>query len=381
MRLEPTTPVAAEAADAAKQKQIILAVHELLVRQLTGMHGESLKVERPDCVVEGNHGYEFDDADSRCTAMVTPCNERAAAVVVTARLGRLYREFRRAVRWLAVNRAGNSVGLCYRDEFAARRELWLASNRVTLPDDEQGIREMLLDVRSELTHALVGLNCHFSHLVSGARLAATEEFIEREQSKGMAAILACPRGFVDALEADPDLLQHVGLSLAIQAAGWVCDWQKQLKWIDQALASDGDARPGAEERIALLGCKLGALARLSRHEECLALADQLENESDQSQEENLAAARCHALYGLGRYDDLLETVRSATLDGNPRVWFWRSVAHAQLGHVEEALEHFNTYESKIGTDIVARKQLEKVLPPQEPPKPEDPPGPDLEIKL
>lgn len=368
-----------ENADAVKQT--ILAVHELVVRQLSEMHGETLRVNDANQFVEGNSSYTFLDAGSRCYCCVVPLNERAAAVSITVQIGRLYTGYRRALRWLASNRESNSVAFCYRDDLGARRELWVSSNRVTLPGDDKGIHEMLLDVRAELLRVRVGLGCYFPQLVGGAHLASMEEYAEKEKSEGMAAILAWPRGLLDAVEKDPELAGRVGLPLLIDVTSWLCEWEKHLQWIDRALAGESDGAPTPGERRDLLGHKVCALARLNRYEECLRLVEQLEAETDGSQLGNLTTIRCFALNGLGRHEDILETLRSATFDENPRVWFWRSIALARLGQIDEAVKAFMEYESKLGPDIIGRKELRRALPPEEAPKKEEGSEPELEIKL
>jgi tetratricopeptide (TPR) repeat protein len=379
MKDEQASSATDEKPDAVKQT--ILAVHELLARQLAERHGESLRVESADQYVKGNTAYRYDDTGFRCIASVVPMSERAAAISVTVRLGRLYQGYLRALRWLATNRAGNSVGLCFREEFSVSRELWVATNRVTFPDDEKGIREVLFDVGSEVIRLRIALGCYFPQLVHGSRIASIEEYIEREKSEGMAAILACPRGFLEAVEQDPDLIQRAGLPLVIDVTGWVCDWEKQLHWIDLALNADGDAKPTAEGRQALQVERMNALARSHRYEESLRLADQVEKDLDEAEQRSVATVRCYALYALGRYDEMLETLRSATLDANARVWFWRSLAHARLCQLEEATRAFLEYESKLGPDIIGREQLRKALPPEETPKKDDTPAQELEIKL
>jgi tetratricopeptide (TPR) repeat protein len=376
---QPSLVDDSDKADAAKQ--VTLRLHELLARVLAEQYGESLCVDAADWDIEGNVRYSFEEMGFQCFAVATVLNDRAGAVAVTVRLGRLYKGYPQALRWLASNRAGNTVGLYFDEQTRNRRELWVSSHRVTFADDEQGLRELLLDVKSELLRLQIGLGCHFPQLLNGVYLAALEEHIRTEKNQAVAAILACPKGFVDAVEQDSSILERTGLGLAVDAAYWVCDWEKRLKWLELALDGDKGKTCTPEEREAALGAKLVTLAWLSRHEECLRLADQFEQEFRPPQAGALATLRCHALYGLGRYDDLLESVRSATFDETPRVWFWRSLALARLGQVMEAADAFLNYERKLGTDIIGRRELKKALPPEQPPKKDESPEPGLEIKL
>lgn len=129
------------------QASVTKRVHDGLVHALGTMHGETLKVQEAVEPAEGLVLYALDDGGYHCEAAVYPLNERAATICVTARLGRLYVGYRKALRWLACNRAGNSVGVSVNASTVSCQELRVYTNRVTLPDDADGIRETLLDVR------------------------------------------------------------------------------------------------------------------------------------------------------------------------------------------------------------------------------------------
>lgn len=355
--------------EAEPAKQIVLRLHDLLVRELIERYGESLRVEEADCGFEGNTRYVFDERGFRCTAEANGLNDQAGSIEISIRLGRLYKGYSQALRWLVCNRDGNSVAFSCNEGTHQRHELWVAANRVTLPDDQQGIREMLADLRVELTRLNLSLGCLFPQMVEGAALAYFEEGIREEamqpeQPQSMVAILSNPQSLIDVAEADPDFMaQH--WYMVITVAGWLNHWDKQLDWIDFVLNANGDNQPTPEQKLTLLGMKLGALFWLRRYEECLLLADQSEKDLVEAQRISLGTVRGGALYGLGRSEEVLEALRSATFDGNPRAWYWRSLAHARLGQQEEAVKAFVMYERGIGPDIIGRKKLRDGLPPED----------------
>ena len=71
---------------------------------------------------------------------------------------------------------------------------------------------------------------------------------------------------------------------------------------------------------------------------------------------------------MNQFDELLDTVRSAEWDSNPRVNYWRAMALAKLGEIERAVETFCQYESAVGTDIFGRKKLREGLPTSDDPR-------------
>src|ERR1043166_53682 len=151
--------------------KVVKNVHDLLVRELAERYADTLKVRTATDPEMGRIAYQFTDVNYECFARVSPLNDRAALVTIFVDLGRLYVGYRRSLKWLRMNRAGNSVGLFESEQTVSNKELHLISNRVTLLGDLQGIKEMLSDVHRELNKMLDAFEPYFQQLLRGARLA------------------------------------------------------------------------------------------------------------------------------------------------------------------------------------------------------------------
>jgi len=96
------------------KKKLKLEVDKAVAKTMLGVFKEHLGADFAP-VAGGRDGarklWEFPLGNSHCRVAVMRCTERAAGVNVGVRLGRLHSGYRRALRWLAQNRAGNSVGL------------------------------------------------------------------------------------------------------------------------------------------------------------------------------------------------------------------------------------------------------------------------------
>jgi tetratricopeptide (TPR) repeat protein len=343
------------------QESITKRVHNGLVHALGTMHGETLKVLESVEPGEGLVQYAFDDVVYHCEAAVYPLNERAATFRVSARLGRLYVGYRKALRWLACNRAGNSVGISVEESALYRRELWVCTNRVTLPDDADGIRETLLDVRGELERLRIGLGSWFPQMLDGSDLSRLEEHARKEANNGLGAILNSPKGYGQWLMDNPDSAQESDPGLVVEVMGWLERWEEQLVWLDRSWESCPGAERTDRKKAIVLFRKAKALLRLERAQEALALADEIRKLVDEEEWTQLGILTASTLYQLGRHEDVLETLQSARFDTNPRAWFWRSVAHTRLGQEHEMGAAYMRYEEGIGVDIHARRMLSKFL--------------------
>lgn len=345
------------------QFKTVKQVHEILVAALAELHGcDELKVGEAPQPEAGIVDYNFNDLGYRCTARVAPLSDRGATVVVHVRLGRFYVGYRRALRWLACNRAGNSVGVTIWEPAIANRELCVCSNRVTMPGDKDGVRETLMDVHVELQRLAASLEPWFPQIVEGSKLAEWEE----QRDEFALAILASPQQFLTTVKKDPELSAKVDPGIVVAVALWLERYDMMLEWACRALEDTAEMDKNLERKIHFMSQRMIALSRLACAEESLAVLDQLENISPEIGG-GAVTHRMGNLYKLQRYDEVLEAARSGLHDGNPRVWFWRSLAHARMGNVDASKEAYSEYETKIGTDIIGRKQLAAVLPEEKDP--------------
>jgi hypothetical protein len=337
------------------------AVHDVLVAALADVHGETLRVGEAPAPALGLVQYIFDDCDCRCEALAGPLHGRAASVCITARIGRLYTGYRRALRWLACNRAGNSAAILVGEAQLGRGELWVSSTRVTLPGDAGGVREALLDFRDELQRLNIGLGAWFPQMVNGATLAGMEEQAARERDEMLIAMLAEPAELLKAVENDAELAATINPDLLIIACRWLARWEQLLHWVEKTREIAQDTEEDQARHKFLLVQEVDALSRLGRWQEAMEVIQLLEPLLG-GPPSLLATHRIGSLYGLGRYEETLEACAEAEGDGNARVLFWKSLAHARLGQARQAREAFIEYESEAGIDIIGRKRLFELLP-------------------
>jgi len=348
-------------ANAEDRLGVSVRVHELLLAPLAELYGDSVCVEQAPAPEHGVVQYGFDHGEYRCAAAVQPLNDRAAIVWVTARLGRFHTEYGRALRWLACNREDNTVGLSVGHECLERRELWVACSRVTTPGDRAGVREMLLDVRSELSRLTVALGPWFPQSVEGARLHLLEKECAQSEDEAMLMLATFPRQFMSVLESDEAYAGRVEPAVHVMVNAWLARWSRVVEQVEKLAESAPDDEDSPERRTFLLSLKLVALGRLGRWLEVMQTAEEL-GALLADPREALLTHRAGALYGLGRYEEALALCRPAESDGNPRLWFWKSLAQARLGQVEEARESYCEYERIAGPDIIGREKLTELLP-------------------
>ena len=101
---------------------------------------------------------------------------------------------------------------------------------------------------------------------------------------------------------------------------------------------------------------------LRRYDELIEVCAELELLGDESEEPIVAGVRAQALYEKGELDEVLDVLRSATLDSAARVWLCRCLAQARLGQGIAATESYVEYDRLVGRDIIAAKTLAQVMP-------------------
>lgn len=218
------------------------------------------------------------------------------------------------------------------------------------------------DFHSELTKLESCLPAWFPQLLTGRRLAACESDEDEAGELGR-TVIANPRVFLEWVKSTDDI-GLISDTWVIEAASWLCQWETVLEWTEKAL----NARDGRSEcEVAwLFGKRAHALNAIGKFAELLGLVDSLCSEARKHERRNLVTAKLAGLYGLGRFDELLEEVRSAEWDGVSCVNLWRALALARLGRVEQATESFEQYERQVGVDILGRKRLIDNLPRTQP---------------
>ena len=104
------------------------------------------------------------------------------------------------------------------------------------------------------------------------------------------------------------------------------------------------------------------LLELHRYDELITVCEELDSLADDSEKPMIAGVLGQVLYEKGELEDVLDVLRSATLDDVARVWLFRSLAQARLGLRDEALESYRGYDRLVGNDIIAAKKLREALP-------------------
>ena len=296
--------------------------------------------------------YAVEDFGFHCRIGLALHNDAAASFTAVVCVGRFYHGYRRALRWLANNRANNTVSIAFDDDVAKRGELWVACNRITTPADSAGLHEALNDLHDELAAVDAGLRIWFPQVLLGQKLTDLEEAAESDD--GLRAMLASPQTFLN-MEHE-DFADQIAAQFIGDAHSWLGRWDEQLRHVDRA-ASETDP-----DRTQLLWNRARPLLELERWNELLTLCCELDGLADEKDKPMLAGVRAHALYGKGDFEEVLDVLRSATLDNTARVWLFRALAQAKLGCGCEAMEAFVEYERIVGKDSIAREMLAAVMP-------------------
>lgn len=290
-------------------------------------------------------------------------DEQSVALTFNVRLGRVLVGYERALRWLANNRACNSLALASFEHSWQSRDLWVNCNRITLPKDHAGIKLTLIDVLSETLRATTGLKLWFPHLIAGTVLKTIEsEETPEDQLSLNQRILDDPGDYLQWAIAHPsEALQLNGLSNA-RIFGWMKRWEDSLAWLELCDVQTPAAEKSEAWHEVYRDIHCTALCETKRYDELLESAKQLrlDDESEEANEERILL-RCRALLGLKRYQEMLRLVQSSFYDDCLNIWFYRMMAHAQLGATRKSIECLEAHESTVGPDFLAKKWLRNTL--------------------
>ena len=327
-------------------------VNVLLAPLLVELYGEVHAVQ-PANPEQANSSYVVEDFGFHCRIGLSLHNDAAANLTAVIRVGRFYCGYRRALRWLANNRSNNTVSIAFVDQHAKDSELWLACNRITAPSDAAGLREAVSDIHNELGAVDAGLRMWFPQVLRGQMLTNFEEAAADDEY--IRSMLASPQSFLDHAHQHPE--EEISPQLISEAYGWLGKWNEQLRYVDGVSEL-------AEDRKGFLWTRARPLLELRRYEELSGVCAELELLADESEKPIVAGVLAHALYERGELEDVLDVLRSATLDSAARVCLFRCLAQARLGKGDEATESYLEYDRLVGRDIIAAKMLAQVMPEQ-----------------
>ena len=327
-------------------------LHELLLVVLVEQFGEELEVIQAPDPENGVVAYRLEAHGAVCSVGLVPFSPVAAVLSLNARLGRVSRDYPKAVRWLGRNRAFNTVALAYEEDSARVGDLWVASNRNTLSGDVEGIRYEIRDFCIEVLKAMSGLNLWFPQFFEGTALECFEKNDGPDERFRHA--VGEPRVAFQILESAPEI-REASPVLFSYVTRWLGKWERNLQTLESESMREWAAE-SEELRAKLPGARVRALMALGRYRQAMEEAIPAVPETE------MAASRRVALTGqclceLDQPEEALETLRSADWDGDPWAHFVRSFACMKLGRQEEAAAHFAEYEARIGADMMARKKL------------------------
>lgn len=321
-----------------------------LLSALVDRFGDGVTVHEANAPDAGLVTYRFVFNGAVCYAEVTPHNDRWAVLSFLGCLGRVYREYARAFRWLARNRACNTLAIA--DLGAEYHELWVSANRNTLKGDAAGIRVELDDFCDETNKALTGLKLWFPQFFEADAVARYKDGVERDDK--IAEAMENPRAFMRAMVESEEAQQGFPLQYAF-ITRWLAEWEQNLRINDsEQMLRLAEEVPSL--KAALPAARVRALRALRRHEELLneCLPSLPDGAIPPSRK---VAIEAECLCELGRAEEALEAVRSADFDDDALVHFVRANACARLRREEEAVSHYAEYESRVGRDMLAAKKL------------------------
>jgi hypothetical protein len=345
--MENRLPTPISQADAALD-----AIHDRLLPVLAEICGQEIFVlEAPD-PDKGNVIYGYVRGHFVCRFTLIAYADDAPIFNITALLGRVHCGYPRALRWLAINRSGNTVGFAIVDEIISHKELWVSCSRLTTLKDELGLRLTICDFFHESDKLHQGLRMWFPSTLAGSDLFA------QQAVNNPATLLALekPLEVLRRREAGED----IDTSVVCDACHAVGLWDDFLHYFERAL-NENTANGEAVSETYRLAPKVRPLFELRRFEEVIGLCERLEAVGDQDIEDRIVAIHAHAIYETGDFDAVLDLLRSATLDGQARAWFCRALACARMDRNDEAKHNFAEYLKRVGPDPIASRHFAAAL--------------------
>lgn len=342
---------------------VVESVHRQAVQQAAKQLQNSSEITMTHEQSPSSHSTEFTALGSGFQIATLPHNDQAACMSFNIHIGRVYSGYRRALRWLACNRATNTVALACLDGSWHSGDLWVNCNRITMPQDSESIAIVVADVFSEVEKIQLGLERWCPQMVQGEVITIIESSEDEEEEQGLESkIIASPENYLSWVRREPEQAMELNGLANAGIFHWMQCWQDSLDWLDRCdkITAAYDRSPSWNLNYWLTRCR--ALSKTNRFTELLVAADMLKQVI--APPDNVLpaiTARCCALAGLGRYEELLRLVHSSFYDDESAVLYWRMVAHAKLGQQEKSIDCLNQYEQFIGTDIYAREILIREL--------------------
>ena len=142
-----------------------------------------------------------------------------------------------------------------------------------------------------------------------------------------------------------------------EAYRWLCRWEDQLRHIDwntSQTTTDVD-------RKDLLFRRARPLLELRRYDELITVCEELDSLADESEKPVIAGVLAKRFTKKENLE-VLDVLRSATLDSAARVWLYRCLAQARLELQDEAIESYAEYDRLVGNDIIAAKMVREAMP-------------------
>jgi tetratricopeptide (TPR) repeat protein len=335
-------------------------LHDMLLPILAEGVGDSLQVEESIAPDAGLVGYGFLGADVHTYIRVYTHNDKAASLFMLARIGRCYVQYPRALRWLAANRAGNTVGIYTHTDALKQRELSVCSHRVTMTGDTEGVKEMFHDFGVEVARVKRGM-VWFPQLLNGEQLTQLERIDDESLREWSLAVLASRKAYIEWVEKNPEEALKTNGPFPSTAYGWLNRWDGKLRWMHKHRKTLSNEEQD-EGMVSYLMERIYAAGYLGRFKEAMFLLDEIESLLDEDQRNAIASTRMAILCSMGQHEEALELTRSAVHDMDTGTWYWRAFAAASLQKYDDAAHYYTEYESKQGIDIIARKKVVSLFP-------------------
>lgn len=230
---------ASQADEAGAALALTRGLHEHLLGVLVEKFGDDLRVDDAHDPENGVVGYRFEVHGAVCSAGIAPFNGVSAVLSFNGRLGRVYRGYARALRWLGRNRAFNTLAVAHQEAAAQARDLWVSANRNTLSGDIAGIRFELDDFCAELGKAATGIKLWFPQFFEAVAVSSFE--LDAAEDERLAVALAAPGAALRAIEESEEAMQNLPI-LYCYVTRWLGEWERNLRMLDseqmRAMASE-----------------------------------------------------------------------------------------------------------------------------------------------